>query len=149
MNPQQQLQPLRQSDLTLVSTLLPVSVVVKPALAGSTIALQASFASSADVTNAINPAGRGNAVDEDSVLASGGLFSAEAAFTPMTDFIAASAPEPAASPWENYVSGVDTAIEQIHQEALDRTVTSPSAAETKRCAITRPRRRRAHEFIDA
>jgi FG-GAP-like repeat len=131
LNPQQQLQPLRQSDLALVSTLLPVSVEVTPALTGSTTALPASFASSDGVTTAITPPGRGNGSDLDSVVASGGVFSAEGAFSPMTELTAASAPAPTVSRWENYVSGVDTAIERIHQEALERAVTSPSALEAK------------------
>jgi hypothetical protein len=135
LNPQQQLQPLRQSDLALVSTLLPVSVEVKPALSGSPSALPASFASSDGATTAINPSGRGNASDQESAFAGGSGFSAESAYTLMPDVTAASAPARAASPWENYVSGVDTAIERIQQEALQRAVASPSAAEANAASL--------------
>jgi hypothetical protein len=47
---------------------------------------------------------------------------------PLAQSVAESAPARSAS-WQNYVSGVDQAIEQFHEETLARPAPSPSASE--------------------
>ena len=120
----QQLQPLHPADLTLVSTLLPVSVEAVPTSVVSTNLVQTSSPPVSIAAPALNPPGLGNGPEKDLAFGAeenGGEAIAQA------DVPAANA----AAPWERYISGVDEAMEQLHQETLERTSRSPSAVEAR------------------
>jgi hypothetical protein len=128
LNVRQQLQPLRQSDVALVSTLLPVSVEISSVASEPTNFTQPSIAVSGASTSILGQ----------SVVATkpGGARSPTGALEPIADpelLLAWNlADAPAAgetSPSLNYFSGVDEAIEQIHRESLERNNPSPRSAE--------------------
>jgi hypothetical protein len=137
LSPHQQLQPLRQSDLALVSTLLPVSVQVSQVDSGSGNSAAATPASSVGSTTIPIQPGRGNGTGKDSTLSIGENAPTGNEPFPLTKLAAASAPRRFESPWENYVSGVDEAIEQLHKEMMERPARSPSATEAS-AAASRP-----------
>jgi hypothetical protein len=129
LSPQQQLQPLRQADLTLVSTLLPVSVQVTPADTSSANLARTPLVATDGLTAISNPPGRGNGPTDDLALSIGQRLAAGNESVPLGDGLAALAIAPSAPPWEKYVSGVDEAIEQLQRETVERATPSPSAAE--------------------
>ena len=129
LTPQHQLQPLRQSDLSLLSTLLPVSVQVT-SVGARTGSLAAVPAVSTDgLTSALIQAGRGNAPPKDSAITSSASVAAGDETDSVTKLSAVNAPVYSGPPWENYVSGIDEAIEQFHKERIEGAARSPSAAE--------------------
>ena len=120
----QQLQPLHPADLTLVSTLLPVSIETAPTSVVSTNLVQASSPPVSVAAPVGNQPGLGNGPEKDLAFGAeenGGEAIAQA------DAPAANA----VAPWERYISGVDEAMEQLHQETLERTSRSPSAVEAR------------------
>jgi hypothetical protein len=121
----QQLQALHPADLTLVSTLLPVSIEATPTSVASTNQAQASSGFVVSVSApGVNQPGLGNGPQKDWALQVEDL-GGEA-------FVQADVPvATAAAPWEKYISGVDEAMEQLHQETLERTSRSPSAVEAR------------------
>jgi hypothetical protein len=129
LTPQNQLQPLRQSDLSLLSTLLPVSVHVTPVDARAGTLAAAPIAASDGSTIALNQSGRGNTPPKDSDPASTANVAGDGESYSVTALSAPAAPGNSGPAWEKYVSGVDEAIERLHKETIERAALSPSAAE--------------------
>jgi hypothetical protein len=129
LSPQQQLQPLRQADLALVSTLLPVSAQVGPIDGRAAILTPAPTPQVDGLNSTLNQVGRGNTAGQNSALVRSENAGSETVADPATRLSAVYPPASAEPPWEKYVSGVDAAIEQLHQERIERGTSSPSAAE--------------------
>jgi hypothetical protein len=129
LSPQQQLQPLRQADLALVSTLLPVSAEVGPIDGRAAILTPAPTPQIDGLNSTLNQVGRGNAAGQNPALVRSEDAGSDTVADPGTKLSAVSPPASAEPPWEKYVSGVDAAIEQLHQERIERGTSSPSAAE--------------------
>ena len=128
LNVRQQLQPLRQSDVALVNTLLTVSVEISSVASQPTSLTQPSIALSGASTSILgqsvvatkpsdarSPTGVLDTFAEPELLLASNLADAPAAGE--------------ASPSLNYFSGVDEAIQQIHLESLERNNPSPRSAE--------------------
>ena len=127
----QQLQSLHPSDVTIVSTLLPVSIEAAPLpapLATASLVQASSPAVSVSVAApGVNQPGRGNGAEKDGALSTG---DGGGEMLTQTESPALGS----AAPWEKYISGVDEAMEQLHQETIERQSRSPSAVEARAAA---------------